>query len=69
MINVLVHLLIVVLVCGLLYWAGTAIIGLLPLPDPFGRIAQVILIVIIALILIYALLPLAGGSLSSLSLK
>lgn len=57
MISALVTLLIVVLICALLFW----IVSILPLPDPFRKIANVIMIVIFALVLIfYFLLPLAG---------
>lgn len=56
MISVLVSLLIAVLVLGVIYW----IITLIPLPEPFHRIAQVILAIIFLIWLVYLLLPLAG---------
>lgn len=69
MIGLLIQLLIVLLIVGLVYWAVTAIIGLIPLPPPFGQIANVLLIVIIALILIfYALVPILHVASSSIPL-
>jgi hypothetical protein len=59
MISVLVTLLIYCLVFGLIWW----IVSLIPLPPPFARVAQVIVAVIFLLIVIYELLPLAGGGL------
>lgn len=43
----LIHLLILVIVFGLLWWAATAVIGLLP--QPIANVARVLLIVLFAL--------------------
>ena len=56
MISVLITLLIVCIIFGVVYW----IITLIPLPDPFRRIAQVIVAVIFLIYLLYLLLPYAG---------
>lgn len=55
MVSALIGLLITLLIVGVIYWAVTQLIALIPLPDPIGRIVHVILIVIVALIVIYAL--------------
>ena len=52
MISLLITVLVIVLVCGVLWWVVT----LLPLPAPFGRIAQVV----IALIALFWLLSALG---------
>jgi hypothetical protein len=57
MISLLINLLILCIVVGLLYW----ILLQIPLPDPFGRIARVVLIVIAVIALIYMLLGIADG--------
>lgn len=57
MIGFLIQLIIIILVLGLIYWA----IGMLPIPEPFKRVAMVAMIVILVLYIIGALLPLAGG--------
>lgn len=55
MIGLLINLLILVLVFGVAWW----IITLIPLPPPFGLVAQVVLALILLIILIDFLL---GGS-------
>ena len=54
-IGLLINLLILVLVFGVAWW----IVTLLPLPPPFGLVAQVVLALILLIILINFLL---GGS-------
>ena len=64
MIGALISLLVTLLICGVLWWAINAVLGLLPVPEPFGQIIRIILIVILCLIVINALLafvPGAGG--------
>ena len=59
MIEALIHLVVVLLIVGVIWWAVNAIVPLIPLPAPFAQIIQVLLILILALVLIfYALLPL-----------
>lgn len=55
MVEVLITLLIVLIVFGCVYY----IITLLPLPHPFGLIAQLVLALILLLVLLAYLLPLA----------
>jgi heme A synthase len=57
MISLLISLLIFLIVFALIWW----ILSVLPLPPPIRQIANVIFVVICALVLIfYFLLPLAG---------
>ena len=56
LIQLLVTLLIVLLVFGVLLY----VVRLLPLEEPFGRIAQAVLLVLLVLVLIAYLLPFAG---------
>lgn len=45
--------------CGFVYWIWTLIRPLLPLPDPFGRIVDILVLILVAFIVIfYALIPL-----------
>ena len=60
MIGGLVNLLIYVIVIGLLLWLVLYVIEAIPLPDPFGRVARVVVVVIAVLILILLLLQLIG---------
>lgn len=56
MITFLITLLVVVIILGLLYWVSQQI----PLPPPFGRIVQVVIVVIGVLIIVFMLLNLIG---------
>jgi hypothetical protein len=56
MLSVLIQIVVICIVCGLLYW----VLLQLPLPDPFGRIAQVCILVIGVLLVVLALLGLIG---------
>lgn len=53
MIDILVHLLVVLVVAGLIWY----LIGLLPLPEPFGQIARIVFVVIVILVVIGLLYP------------
>jgi ABC-type methionine transport system permease subunit len=61
MLPALLQLLITLLIVGVIYWAVTAILGLIPLPEPIGRIVNIIMILILAIVAIYALAGLIGG--------
>lgn len=58
MIEALVSVVIYLLIAGLIYYAVTTIIGVIPLPEPIRTVVNVILVVILALIVIYALMGL-----------
>lgn len=55
MVGALISLLITLLIVGVIWWAVTQLIAILPLPAPVAQVVNVILIVILALIVIYAL--------------
>jgi hypothetical protein len=57
-IGVLIHILIVVLVLGIIYWLASWALAAVPLREPFGRIAHIVLVLIFVLILLSQLLPL-----------
>lgn len=61
MIGALISLIVYLLIVGVIYWAVTTILGLIPLPPPIKQVINVILIVILVLIVIYALLGLIGA--------
>ena len=56
MISLLVGLLVLCLIAGVVWY----IITLLPLPHPFGLIAQLIILLIFVLVLLGWLLPMTG---------
>lgn len=61
MIEILISIVIYLLIAGLIWWAVTTILGVIPLPEPIKTVINVIMIVILCLIVIYALLPLIPG--------
>jgi len=63
MIEGLVSLLIVVLVVGIVVWLALWAIAELGVPEPFNKIARVLVVLIACLINLYRALPLIGVSL------
>jgi hypothetical protein len=60
MIPALIHLLIVIVILGLIFWLVWWALSYLPMPEPFASVARFIVVLVFALILIYLLLPLAN---------
>lgn len=57
--DLIIQLIIVMIVCGFVYWIWTLIRPLLNLPDPFGRIVDILVIILVAfIVLFYAIIPL-----------
>jgi len=56
----LVSLLITILVLGLIIWLILYVLSIIPLPEPFGQVARIIVIVIGVIFLIKILLGLSG---------
>ena len=58
MVATLISIVIYLIFAGLVYWAVTTVIGVIPLPEPIRTVVNVILVVVLCLIFLYALLPL-----------
>lgn len=58
MIETLISIVILLIIVGLIYWAVTSILAVIPLPEPIRTVINVLLIVVLCLVVIYALLPL-----------
>ena len=58
MIETLISVVIYLVIAGLIWWAVSTILGVVPLPEPIKTVINVVMIVILCLIVIYALLPL-----------
>jgi hypothetical protein len=56
MINTLIYLLVVCVIIGVIWW----IVDYLPVPEPLNKLIKVVSIVIGAIVIIYALLGIAG---------
>ena len=61
MIDALISVVIYLVIAGLIWWAVTTILAVLPLPDPIKTVINVCMIVILILIIVSALLPLIPG--------
>lgn len=61
MIASLVYLVIYLIVIGVIIWLLTYLIDVIPLPEPFNRVARIAIIVIGVLIVILLLLQFVGG--------
>ena len=58
MVETLISIIILLIVVGLVWWAVTTILGVIPLPEPIKTVINVLMIVVLCLIVIYALVPL-----------
>jgi len=60
MVETLIQLVVYLVIAGLIWWAVSTIINVIPLPEPIKTVINVIMIVIICLIVLYALLGVLG---------
>ena len=60
----LVSLLVTILIIGLVLWLVLYVVQMLPLPEPFGQVARIIVIAIAVILLIRVLLTVAGVNLT-----
>lgn len=58
MIETLISVVIYLVIAGLIWWAVSTILGVVPLPEPIKTVINVLMVVILVLIVVYALLPL-----------
>lgn len=58
MIDTLIQIIIYLVIAGLIWWAVTTILGVIPVPEPIKTVINVLMIVVLCLIVLYALLPL-----------
>jgi hypothetical protein len=60
--GMILTLVIGLIIVAVVYWAATAILAVLPLPDPIKPIALVLIqVVCVLFVVIYLLMPLAHG--------
>lgn len=60
MIELLISLVVYLVIAGLIWWAVSTIINVIPMPEWIKTIVNVVMVVIICLIVIYALLGIIG---------
>jgi hypothetical protein len=64
MIGTLIGIIVLLIVVGVIWWAIQQLLPLIPLPEPFARIINVLLILLLVLIVLYVILILLGSVVS-----
>lgn len=58
LVNLIIQLIIVMLICGFVYWVYLQLIPLAPIADPFKAILNVLVVILVgAIILFWAIIP------------
>jgi hypothetical protein len=58
MIGALIGIIVVLIICGVAWWAIQQLLPLIPLGEPFATIIRVLLVVILVLIILWVILQL-----------
>jgi len=61
MIGTIISIIVTLIIVGVIYWAITQLLPLLPLPEPFARIIHVLLVVLLVVIVLWVILQLLGA--------
>lgn len=61
-IGTLIGIIFVLILLGVVYWAITQLLPLIPLPDPFARIVHVLMVVILVLVVLWVIVILLGAA-------
>jgi hypothetical protein len=57
--DLIIQLIIVMLVCGFVYWCWLKLAPLMPIAEPFASVINVLIVILIgAIVLFYAIIPL-----------
>jgi hypothetical protein len=57
--DLIIQLIIVMLVCGFVYWCWLKLSPLMPIAEPFASVINVLIVILIgAIVLFYAIIPL-----------
>jgi hypothetical protein len=62
MIGTLISIIITLIVVGVIWWAIQALLPLIPLPESFRQIINILLILVLVLIVIWIILQLLGAA-------
>ncbi len=60
MISAIIGIIIMLIIVGVVYWAITQLLPLIPLPEPFARIIHVLLVVLLVIVVLWVILQLLG---------
>jgi len=61
MIGTIISIIITLIIVGVIYWAITQLLPLIPLPEPFARIVHVLLVVVLVIVVLWVILTLLGA--------
>src|SRR5262249_59935320 len=61
MVGTLIGIIVVLIVLGLIVWAVTQLLPLIPLPEPFSRIIHVLIVLLCSLVVIWVILQILGS--------
>ena len=61
MIGTIISIVITLIIVGVIYWAITQLLPLIPLPEPFARIIHVLLVVLLVIVVLWVILTLLGA--------
>jgi hypothetical protein len=64
MIGAIIGVIVTLIILGVVYWAVTQLLPLIPLPEPFARIIHVLLILLLVLIVLWVILQILGSVVS-----
>jgi hypothetical protein len=60
MIGALISIIVTLIIVGVIWWAITQLLPLIPLPEPFARIIYVLLVVVLVIVVLWVILGLLG---------
>jgi hypothetical protein len=60
MIGMLVSIILTLIICGVILWAVQQLLPLVPMPEPFARIINVLIVVIVVIVVVYIIAGLLG---------
>ena len=61
MLGTLISIILTLIVLGVIIWAIQQLLPLVPMPEPFARIVNVLLIVVVVLVVVYIIAGLLGA--------
>lgn len=61
-IGTLIGIIVTLIIVGLIYWVVQQLLPMLPIPEPFSRIINILLMVILVLIVLWVILVLLGAA-------
>ena len=61
MIGTIISIIVTLILVGVVYWAITQLLPLIPLPEPFAKIIHVLLVLLLVIVVIWVILSLLGA--------